>query len=60
MKRSGMWRVLAMLLWLGPGWAGAQETAQTTPGGAPAAPAVPAPAAAEVRRTDPPIRQDKS
>ena len=29
MKRRGMWWVLAMLLWLGSGWAGAQETAQT-------------------------------
>ena len=44
MKRRGTWQVLAMLLWLGPGWAGAQEMAQTT--------LAPAPAA-EVRRTDP-------
>ena len=47
MKRRGTWQVLAMLLWLGPGWAGAQEMAQTTRARPAAAPA------AEVRRTDP-------
>ena len=47
MKRRGMWCVLAMLLWLGSGSAAAEETAQTTPGAAPAAPA------GDVRRADP-------
>ena len=47
MKRGGMWSLLAMLLWLGSGWAGAEETAQTTPGAAPATPA------GDVRRADP-------
>ena len=47
MKRGGTWSLLAMLLWLGSGWAGAEETAQTTPGAAPATPA------GDVRRADP-------
>jgi vitamin B12 transporter len=47
MTRRGTWGVLAMLLWLGSGSAAAEETAQTTPGAAPAAPA------GDVRRADP-------
>ena len=52
MKRRGKWCVLAMLLWLGSGWAGAQETAQTTPASR-RRPRRPRRPAAEVRRADP-------
>jgi vitamin B12 transporter len=44
MKRGGGWCVAAMLLWLGSGSVGAEETVQTSPGAAPAT---------EVRRADP-------
>ena len=47
MKREACGAWLAMLLWLGSGSAGAQETAQPTPGAAPATPA------GEIRRADP-------
>ena len=50
MTRKGKWCVLAMLLWLGAGWVGAEETAQTTPSAAPATPASPR------RRSGGPIR----
>jgi len=47
MNRRSMWCVPVMLLWLGSGWVGAEETVQTAPGAAPATPA------GDVRRADP-------
>jgi vitamin B12 transporter len=58
MKRQGAWCTLAMLLWLGPGSLGAQETTPSTP--APAPVSAPAPAqtpsgapTSEIRRAEP-------